>query len=116
MLGRSLRGINVFVSTDRFIRYRVTIGFTERAFGNISFEVPGAVHVPSIFVASYNICTGPTSASSSVFANTKLGRSFPNNLGEVAEASLVSMHVEIIPTHFIIPVNRPSQQTCLQES
>ena len=111
MLSRSLWSINVLVSTDRFIRYRVAIGFTERTFGNIASEVSGAVHVPSIFVASCNICTGPPSASSSVFADAKLGGSFPNNLGEVAETTLVSMHVKIIPTHFIIPVNKSSQQT-----
>lgn len=110
MLGRSLRSINVLVSTHRFIRYRVAIRFTERTFGNIAFEVPGAVHISSIFVASYNVCTGPPTASSSVFADAELSRSFPNNLGEVPETALVSMHVKIIPTHFIIPENKPNQQ------
>lgn len=100
--------INVFVFIDRFICYCVVIGFMERIFGNIVFEVFGVVYVFSIFVVSCNICIGLFFVFFSVFVDVKFGGSFLNNLGEVVEIILVFMYVEIILIYFIIFVNKLS--------
>lgn len=100
--------INVFVFIDRFICYCVVIGFMERIFGNIVFEVFGVVYVFSIFVVSCNICIGLFFVFFSVFVDVKFGGSFLNNLGEVVEIILVFMYVKIILIYFIIFVNKLS--------